>query len=262
MNLHYLIGLLPIWVSYIGIVLIILASAWAGITFSIWRKKRIGAEEDAPINTIVSATLALLAFILAFTFGMSSSRFEARKQFLLAEVNSIETAWLRADLIEEPQRTDVKDLLEEYVKIRMEYSQYPERLGEIIHRSEEIQREIWKIITSQVLAEPGNDKMNALFIGSINQVFENHTKRVVTGLVDHIPSLFWVALFVLVMLSMFEVGYLVGKMKTPNWYMIIALSLAFSAVILLIIDLDGTTGNIQINHQPLYDLYQRITTNY
>jgi len=59
---------------------------------------------------------------------------------------------------------------------------------------------------------------------------------------------------------MFEVGYLIGKMNKPNWYMIVALSLAFSAVILLIIDLDSIRGNIVINQQPMIDLYKRLNT--
>ena len=57
---------------------------------------------------------------------------------------------------------------------------------------------------------------------------------------------------------MFAVGYLIGKMEKPNWAMILALSLAFSAVILVIIDLDSVRGTIQLNHQPTFDLYQRL----
>jgi hypothetical protein len=260
MNSFNLIETFPLWASYLVIILITLGSAWCGITFSKWRKKRICPEEDAPINTIVGATLALLAFILAFAFGMTSTRYEARKQFLLEEVNSIETAWLRAGLIAEPQQSKVKGLLEEYVQLRIEFSQYPEKVNELIHRSEETQKEIWGTVTTLVEAGPRNDEVNALFIESINQVFDNHTKRVVTGLIDHIPGLFWMALFILVILAMFEVGYLIGKMDTPNWYMIIALTLAFSAIILLIIDLDSVSGTIHINHQPMFDLHQRLIT--
>jgi hypothetical protein len=43
--------------------------------------------------------------------------------------------------------------------------------------------------------------------------------------------------------------------------MIIALTLAFSAIILLIIYLDSVSGAIHINHQPMFDLHQRLITN-
>jgi hypothetical protein len=60
------------------------------------------------------------------------------------------------------------------------------------------------------------------------------------------------------MVSMFAVGVLFGKQEKTDWVIIFALTLAFSAVILVIIDLDSTAGIIQINYQPIFDLYQRI----
>ena len=65
-----------------------------------WRNNYL-EKEDSTINTIVGANLALLAFIIAFTFSIATSRFDARKLYLLQEVNAIETAWLRSDLIRE-----------------------------------------------------------------------------------------------------------------------------------------------------------------
>jgi len=35
-------------------------------------------EKDAPVGAVVAATLAWLAFLLAFTFGMAASRYDAR----------------------------------------------------------------------------------------------------------------------------------------------------------------------------------------
>jgi len=67
MDGHYLFDTLPLWVTYAGIVLIILASARCGIAFSRWRKGHFGIEEDAPINTIGGATLAFSAVILSST---------------------------------------------------------------------------------------------------------------------------------------------------------------------------------------------------
>ena len=89
-------------------------------------------------------------------------------------------------------------------------------------------------------------------------MFDNQTRRITVALTHRIPALIWAALFALIMFSMFTVGYLLGKMEKTNWYMILALSLAFSAVILVIVDLDSITGTIQINHQPTFDLYQRL----
>ncbi|MCK7520215.1 MAG: hypothetical protein MZV64_22250 [Ignavibacteriales bacterium] len=52
--------------------------------------------------------LGLLAFILAFTFGAATSRFDDKKQLLLDEVNAIGTTFLRADFLAESERADAK----------------------------------------------------------------------------------------------------------------------------------------------------------
>ncbi len=215
-------------------------------------------EDDGPLNTIVGANLALLAFILAFTFGLTTTRFDAKRLYLLEEVNAIETAWLRADLITEPQRTEVKDLLLEYVRIRVVVAKEPKKIKEVIAQSNIIQKKIWAIITNLVSESPRNDVINALFIETVNEMFDNQTKRITVAFTDRIPLLIWVALFTLITFAMFAVGYLFGKMETTNWYMILALSLAFSAVTLMIIDMDSVNGTIQIDHQPTFNLYQRL----
>ena len=48
--------------------------------------------------------LGLLAFILAFTFGAATSRFDDKKQLLLDEVNAIGTTFLRTDFLSESEQ--------------------------------------------------------------------------------------------------------------------------------------------------------------
>lgn len=257
MNSFHLFDLFPLWVTFLFVITIILGAAWIGVAFSRWKKNNI-VEDDGPINTIVGANLALLAFILAFTFGLTTTRFDARKMYMLEEVNSIETTWLRAGLISEPKRTEVKDLLKEYVRIRVELAKHPEIIKEVIVQSTGIQRKIWSIVNQLVNEEPRNDAIIALLVESINDMFDNQTRRITVTMSHRIPGMIWVALFVLTIFSMFAVGYLFGKMEKPNWYLILALSLAFGAVILVIIDLDSARGTIQIDHQPTFRLYQRL----
>ncbi len=257
MNSFHLFDLFPIWVTFLFVMAIIMGSAWSGVAFVRWRKNSID-EEDGPLNTIVGANLALFAFILAFTFGLTTTRYDARKIYMLDEVNAIETTWLRAGLISEPKRTEMKDLLKEYVRIRVVLASHQEKVKEIIVQSTAIQRKIWSIVHELVNENPRNDAINALFVESVNVMFDNQTRRVTVTMSHRIPALIWVSLFGLTVISMFAVGYLFGKMEKTNWYLILALSLAFASVILVIIDLDSATGTIQINHQPILNLYQRL----
>ncbi|MCH4821740.1 hypothetical protein ML462_01020 [Gramella lutea] len=248
----------PFWGIYISIFILILISIGFGITYYKWRQKKVAHEDEVAINTLVGATLGLLAFILAFTFGLSSSRFEARKQFQLDEVNAIETAWLRARLLESPYSEKFQKLLVEYTEVRIWFLENKDKVAEAITKSENIQNEIWSLTVRMNHENIGKPPINSLFISAVNDMFDLQTSRISKGVIDHIPGLIWISLFILVSISMFEVGYLMGKSKKKNWVLILALSLSFSAIILLIVDLDSFEGNISLDHQVIYDMYNRI----
>ena len=254
----YLFSILPLWAIYITIVLIIILSVRAGVTFARWRKKRVKNEDDGPINTLVGATLGLLAFMLAFTFSLSSSRFDARKQFLLEEVNTIETSWLRSGLVEQPYSNQLRKKLVDYTEIRIWLLDNPSKVKETLKKSSEIQNDIWALLTLMTKNNIGDSRINALLIESINDMFDYQSRRVSKGLVDRIPNLIWIALFSLIIISMFEVGYLLGKSEKANWILVLALSMAFSAIIIIIVDLDSSKGHITLNYQSLYDMHSRI----
>jgi len=89
---------------------LVLGSIVLGYWLAQRRKKRFPSEDQGPVSSIVAAVLALLGFILAFTFGIAASRFDTRKQLLLDQVNAISRAVLRAEILPEPQRTDSRRL--------------------------------------------------------------------------------------------------------------------------------------------------------
>lgn len=253
-----LLDSLPLWVTLLFLLAIIFVSVRTGMAFA-RRRNKTKQEEEAPINTLVGASLALFAFILAFTFGMATNRFDARKAYLLEEVNSIETAWLRADLIAEPHRTEVRGLLVDYVKLRIDYQDKIDRAADFIQESNDIQSQIWDHVEQLTQTTQRNDAVNALFIDAVNGMFDDQTNRITVGISYRIPLMIWLTLLVLSMFSMFAVGYLFGKSENPNWTIVIALCLGFAAVILVIIDLDSVRGTIQLNQQPLLDMFERIS---
>ncbi len=242
---------LPIWTLYIIIVFLIVFAIRSGIAYARWRRAHFSNENDSAINT-----LALLAFILAFTFSLGTSRFEARKHFLLEEINSIETSWLRSALVAD--NTELQKALVEYVEIRIWLIDNPYKVKQVLKKSQELQTKIWGLITELSKNDLGNDRINALLIDAVNDMFDNQTRRISIGVNDRIPNLIWIALFTLIVIAMFEVGYLLGKTDKLNWVLVFALSMAFATIVVLIIDLDSARGHITINNQSLYDMYDRI----
>lgn len=223
-------------------------------------RKRVQDEQVTPIATVVGAVLAMMAFVIAFTFGSANTRFDARKAALLEDVTAIQTAYLRANLIPEPQRTTVRSLLRDYVQARAgivyAYGQ-PDTLRLVQQRATVLQELMWSHV--ETLTETaGEDKIYILFVRALNDVFNLHTKRVVLGAYYRIPSAMWLALIVAAGVAMFAVGFQFGiggnrRIHPAN----LALAVTFALVIVLAFDLDRAgEGLVSVNQQPMIDLYQ------
>jgi hypothetical protein len=251
-------GSAPLWVIFVATVIIILVSIYSGIFVSGLRRKNTSIEDEIPVDTIVGATLALLGFMLAFTFSFTATRFDSRKQLLLDDVNSIGTTYLRAGFLPEPHCAEVRSLLRKYVDLRVELTQHPEKIKSIIEQSASLQEAMWKHAEEVSKADIKNPDIVSLFMESLNETIDLQTKRITVALVYRIPDVMWVALLCLLILSMFELGYLFMKSKKPNWIIILAVSLAFSVVILMVITFDRSERGIKINQQPMFELQKSL----
>src|SRR5262245_52157769 len=98
---------LPLWLMLVLTVAIILLVVESGYRTGVARARKSVNEREASIDALVGSTLGLLAFMLAFTFGLATSRYDARKQFVLDEAVAIRTADLRAQLLPEPHRNNI-----------------------------------------------------------------------------------------------------------------------------------------------------------
>src|SRR5262252_6336451 len=108
-----------VWALYAATVVLLFLANEAGYRGGRWRRERMPEGEKASSTAIQGSTLGLLAFMLAFTFGMSVSRFDTRKQLVLDEASAILRAYQRAQLLPEPFRADSSRLLREYVDLRL-----------------------------------------------------------------------------------------------------------------------------------------------
>ena len=86
---------LPLWAVFAASLAIIVVAAEFGFQLGRARNRRGEHEKEPTVGGIVAAELGLLAFLLAFTFGIAASRFEARRTTLLEDSNAIGTTYLR-----------------------------------------------------------------------------------------------------------------------------------------------------------------------
>ena len=60
-------------------------------------------REVSGIGTVTAGMFALLAFTLGLTISIAQSRYEARREMVVLEANTIGTAWLRAKALPPPK---------------------------------------------------------------------------------------------------------------------------------------------------------------
>lgn len=249
---------LPIWLIFVGTMALVLLSIYGGISLARFRRRRSPVDEGAPVNAILGATTSLFTFILAFTFGLTASRFDTRRELLLDEVNTIGTTFLRTRLIPEPHGAAVRALLQEYVNLRVDLARHPKIFAEAIRRSGQLQDLMWTHAAALAQADLQNPELVALFVASLNEMFDMQTKRITVSVIYSMPTAMGIALLVLTLLAMLEVGYLLGLSDRANWLLVVMLTLALALVITLIADLDrsptGGGGLIKVELQPMTDL--------
>src|SRR5262245_26624923 len=131
----------PLWGLFVAILLVVLLSVECGYRLGKYRHSRSKQEQEAPVGAMVGATLGLLAFVLAFTFGLAASRFDTRRQVLLDEANAIGTTYLRAAMLPE-RREEIRTLLKDYVDVRLN-AVLPGNIAEGMSRSQNIQDQLW-----------------------------------------------------------------------------------------------------------------------
>lgn len=249
-----LLDSLPLWGLYLAMTVAVLFSVEAGFRFGNYRRRIGAAEQEGPVGPMVGATLALLAFLLTFTFGIAASRFEARRQALLSEANAIGTTYLRAGLLPKPHRDEIQRLLREYVAVRIEGAQ-PDRVVAAIAKSESLQNQLWSQ-AAEVVALDNKPIITRLFVESLNETIDMHTTRIY-ALHGRIPFVIWGVMGFVTALSMAATGYQEGLSSTRRSPVILALILAFSVMVALIADLDRPhEGLLRVSQQVMIDLQQ------
>ena len=244
---------IPLWGVFVLALLFVFVFNEAGYRLGRYRLTRSEHETEAPVGTMVAAMLGLLAFMLAFTFGLAAQRFDTRRQVLLDEANAIGTTYLRAAML--PERgEEIRSLLREYVDVRLTAVQSND-VANGIRRSEALQNEIWGDAVGLSQKNPESIVVG-LFVQSLNELIDLHAKRVTAGR-NRIPGPVWLVLFSVAGLSLGAMGYHAGLLRTSRSFAIIAVGLSFTAVIGLIADLDRPTeGVLKVSQQALIDARQ------
>lgn len=247
------LDVLPLWGVFGATLALILVAVEAGLVLGSRKRRQSETAQKAPVGEIVAAMLVLLALLVGFTFSLAASRFDARRVLVLEEANALGTTWLRAGLLQEPSRTQIRTILREYVEVRLDAVQSG-KVQEGIARSEALHSQLWAEAVSVGMKESASI-MAGLFITSLNEVIDVHSRRVMAGLQTRLPAAIWAVLYLVAVLAIGAIGYHVGLVGAGRSLAILPLVVTFSAVLLLIADLDRPQeGLFKVSQQSLGDL--------
>ncbi len=220
------------------------------------RRSRADESTKSQATTFQSAILGLLALLLGFTISMALSRIEVRKQMVVEESNAIGTAYLRAQLLPEPEKTEISRLLRQYVDVRLEGA-LKGKLQERNIKSESLHDQLWlqAIAVGKKAPQPFP---TGLFIQSLNEVIDVHSNRL-RALMDHVPASILLLLFTVAVFGLGAMGY--GCGLANGRYIISRLTMAvlIAMVIVTIIDLDQPArGLIKVSQHSMMSLRDTI----
>jgi hypothetical protein len=251
---------IPLWVLFLGTVVLFIIVAEGGFRIGKYNSSHREQARKAQLSSILGGSIALVAFLLAITFNMAGSRFDARKKLVLDEAIAVETTYLRAKLLPEPFRTEFQDLLRKYVDIRVEIQTNKlDKIRQIIVKSEELHDLFWSRAVDLVKMKP-TPVVTVLFIKSLNDVVDLHRKRMTAGLLNRISPTIFITLYFVAFLSMALMGYQAGLTEIRSLISGLALILAFSAVLMLVTDLERPSQKIfSVSQQMMVDLKAKIS---
>ena len=241
---------LPMWMIFVLTFALALGSVEAGYRWGRYRQARAQAEKEAPVGAMVGATLGLLAFLLAFTFGLAADAYQARKTTVLDEANAIRVVYMMTGMVPEPQRSDVRSILRDYVDERLQWAGVRTARGD---RSGEALLADLSMAANAVGAQnPGGYDV---FLDSVNRMIKLRYERELVRERSHIPAGFWAVLYLITALAFAAMGYHGGVAGTTRGPVMIAAAITFTLVIVVIVDLDRPgEGVINVSQQAMIDL--------
>lgn len=209
---------------------------------------------DSPMETAVAAVFGLLAFMLAFTFSLTWTRFVNRNGLVIYQAQAVGVVYRRAGFLPTKQRDIVRKLLYEYTSI-LEKLPGDADLITSLQRIDEIHDLIWEHALS-TQQEDLDSELRSLFVSSVNEMINVAVERKTVALVFHIPDAIWGSLLFLAFVGMLAFGYQAGVNGMRKVLQLPWLPVAFGLVIVLISDLNSSRKqrHFKVTQKPMVDL--------
>lgn len=235
----------------LGVVFFLAMALLCHLGMRLGRRRGEADRGESGDGYLLSAVLGLLGLLIGFTFSLALSRYDSRREMVVAEGNAIGTAWLRTTLVEGPEGDALRQTMRRYGAIRASLHSSDDR-DAVERKSAAAQGEIWQALRPALARlEP---PLAASLVGATNEMFDAAASRKaerearIPGRVLDIVSLY-------ALMAAGMVGYVLGRWQDRRHLAAShALFLLLALAMVLILDLDRPwSGGITISPQPILD---------
>ena len=239
----------------LALVLVIGCIVFTEIGRALGRRSRLRRpDEDKDASGLAAAALGLFALLIAFTYSLSLSRYDARRHEVLEEANAIGTAANYALMLPAENRAPVLRLLRDYTRVRTSLGvPYDDaKFERDIASSTRLQQALWAQAVQVTQAEPLS--LSAYrFVSALNEV-NNISEARITALRNHDPATVLIMLIGVAFVAMGFSGYSSALAGAGRHGALIVMAVTLSLLVALTVDLDRPDrGTITISVKPLQD---------
>lgn len=204
------------------------------------RDKFLGKDEQESkggVNALLGALFGLWGFLLAFTFGSVSTRFENVRATMVEEANIIRTVILRVETFPDSLQGPLREDIKKYLQTRIDYYEYAHDL-EKVDKSRQDGAEIGKRLWTRMIEVshlPNLGLMANTMLTSLSAMYDVGARRDAM-LTSGLPGPISFMLFFIALVISFVGGFTSPILKTKEW--VVITGFIFLACLIIYITLD------------------------
>jgi len=205
---------------------------------------------DRQVGLVRTSTAALVAFLIGFAFSGAASRFIDRADLIVKEANALGTAYLRADTIAEPQRSELKAAIKEYTtdRVTLLSREGRDQIEALLAKVGGLHERMWR---SAIEATQGNAPLMAVVLPAINEVIDLHSVHLAMAR-RHLPIPIMAMLLGTAAIGVGMIGFGNGRVGRRFSVLDAVYGLALAAALWMTIDLDYPgIGLIRVSNLPV-----------
>jgi hypothetical protein len=249
-----LLFVVPLWlVAIILIVACILfreAGAW------LYRRMERDADDgdDSTRSHVIGPIFGLLGFVIAFCFSIALDRFDNRRALVAEEANAIGTTYLRADLFDEPIRSQMRATLREYAATRIAPSGlWDQRMEGRLAYTRGLRTKLWDQ-TRTALMPMRQTEQATYFLETMNHMIDVAALRELASR-SRIPTRILDVMLLYLFASSIMLGYVLQGRKGGQRKASAVMLALFVVVIVLVLDIDRPqSGSIRVPQRAMVEL--------